>query len=89
MANIKSAEKRVLINEKRRIRNKMLNSKLKTSIKRFNESLGSDNKEEMDVLLVKAIKTIDMSVTKGIIHKNTAARKKSNLQRAYNTKIAQ
>lgn len=88
MPNIKSAVKRVRVSEKRRLRNKMLSSRLKTVIKTFQTSLDENRMEDAKVNLVKAQKTIDMAVTKGILHKNTASRKKSNLQRAYNKSLS-
>lgn len=88
MPNIKSAKKRVKIIRKRTLRNAALKSNLKTSIKRFEEALASGDLNEAKVRLVKAIRTIDKAVTKGVIHKNNAARKKSRLQRMYNAAVA-
>lgn len=88
MPNIKSAKKRVEIIRKRTLRNAALKSSLKTSIKRFEEALASGDLNEAKVRLVKAIRTIDKAVTKGVIHKNNAARKKSRLQRMYNASVA-
>ena len=87
MPNIKSAVKRVKVSEKRRLRNKMLNSRLKTTIKSFNLALTENRVDDAKANFPKVVKTIDMAVTKGILHKNTAARKKSTLQRALNQAV--
>ncbi|HKM32758.1 MAG TPA: 30S ribosomal protein S20 [Oscillospiraceae bacterium] len=78
MANIKSAKKRVLVNTKKTIRNKALKTNLKTVLKRADFAL-TNNAEDRDAAVKVAIKKIDSSVAKGILHKNTAARKKSAL----------
>lgn len=78
MPNIKSAKKRVKVNAAKALRNKVIKSSLRTAIKKADTAIasGADNKDEA----VKfAIKTIDKAVAKGILHKNTAARKKSRL----------
>jgi small subunit ribosomal protein S20 len=74
MANIKSQKKRILTNAKAHERNKAVKAELKTRIKAA-EAEGFDN----DAALRLAIKRLDMAASKGIIHKNTAARKKSRL----------
>lgn len=78
MPNIKSAKKRVKVNEVKALRNKALKSSLHTSVKKANIAIsaGAENKDEA---LKAAIKSIDKAVSKGILHKNTAARKKSSL----------
>lgn len=78
MPNIKSAKKRVKINAVKALRNKSIKSALHTSIKKADIAIatGAENKDEA---LKAAIKSIDKAVTKGILHKNTAARKKSRL----------
>lgn len=78
MPNIKSAKKRVLINEKRARRNKSASTALKTAVKKADAAVkaGAENKEE---LVRDAVKKIDKASAKGIIHKNNAARKKSAL----------
>ena len=81
MANIKSQKKRNLTNEKRHQRNKAAKAELKTRQKRAVETVGEESNDE-DVRL--AIKRIDMAAAKGIIHKNTAARKKSRLLKQIN-----
>lgn len=79
MANIKSAKKRVRVIEKKTLRNTMIKSALKTSIKKFEASLTAGNADEAKVVYVKVARALDMAVTKGVIHKNKAARKKSRL----------
>lgn len=76
LANIKSAKKRAIIAVKRTERNRMVKSSLRTAIRRFNESLGT---EEAAAKLSAAFKALDKAATKGVIHKNTAARKKARL----------
>ena len=78
MPNIKSAKKRVKTAEVRALRNKVYKSILRTSIKKANTAIaaGAENKEEM---LKAAVRDIDRAVSKGILHKNNAARKKSSL----------
>ena len=78
MPNIKSAKKRVLISAARYERNKSYRSALRTSIKKANAAI-ANNAEDKEVAVKAAVKNIDMAVSKGILHKNTAARKKSNL----------
>jgi len=84
MANIKSAMKRAKTNETSRIRNKIVKTNLKTSVKKFEIAVTEGNTEEAQEAYRLASKKIDMAVTKGILHKNTAARKKSTLARILN-----
>lgn len=88
MPNIKSAEKRVRQNVKRELRNRRTKSMLKTSIRRFEESLQSGNMDEAKVTLSAAVRQIDRAATRGVVHKNTAARKKSRLSRIFNQSLA-
>lgn len=81
MANHKSAKKRSRQNERRRVRNTMALSKVKTLVKTLRDA---ENKETAEVKLKDAISYLDKQVTKGRIHKNTAARKKSQLTRFVN-----
>lgn len=78
MPNIKSAKKRVIVNNKRAQRNKSMNSALKTAIKKANAAIeaGAADKE---ALVTAAVKKIDQATAKGLLHKNNAARKKSAL----------
>ncbi len=84
MPNIKSAIKRVSVIEKKTLRNNMIKSEYKTAIRRFEEALASNNVEEATKLFSVATKKIDQACTKGVIVKNTAARKKSNLAKKLN-----
>lgn len=83
MPNIKSAKKRVKVIEAKTLRNKVIKSDLKTALKKANAAVaeGADNKEET---VKVAIKKVDMACSKGIIHKNKAARKKSQLAKSLN-----
>jgi small subunit ribosomal protein S20 len=76
LANTKSAKKRVRIIAKRTLRNKMVKSSLRTTIRKFNEAIGT---EEAAAKLSLAFKALDMAASKGVIHKNAAARKKARL----------
>ena len=84
MPIIKSAKKRVKITEKRTLINRMQKSRLKTAIKRFEKAASSDDVNNISEELSKTQKTIDKIAAKGIIHKNTAARKKSQLAKLAN-----
>jgi len=79
MPNIKSAKKRVKIIEKKTMRNNIIKSGYRTAIKKFEQSVESKNLEEATTLFSEATKKIDQACTKGVIVKNTAARKKSSL----------
>ena len=81
MANIKSQKKRILTNAKRAERNKAVRSEVKTRTKRALESVGGDDHDEAVRL---AVKRIDKAASQGVIHPNTAARKKSRLMRRVN-----
>ena len=78
MPNIKSAKKRVRVIKTKTLQNQMFKSQLKTTLKKFDTSLDA-GKAEADVAYRAAVKKIDQAVTRGILHKNTAARKKSQL----------
>jgi small subunit ribosomal protein S20 len=86
LANIKSAKKRIKIIAKKTLRNKMIKSGVKTAMRKFDESINGNNNnpEELKNLLIKAVKTIDKAETKGVVHKNWAARKKSKIYRKFN-----
>ncbi len=81
MANIKSQKKRNKTNAKAHERNKAVKAELKTRVKRVDAAIGTD---DVDDALRAAVKRIDMAASKGIIHKNAAARKKSRLMRRAN-----
>lgn len=80
MANTKSALKRMRQNEKRRVRNRAVRSRVRTAIKVARVALG-DTSQEVRALVAAAIRSLDKAVTKGVVHKNAAARKKSALTR--------
>lgn len=88
MPNIKSAAKRARQNITREKRNRRIKNMLKTSIRRFNDSLQNGNYEEAKVKLDAAVRQIDKAAAKGIVHKNNAARKKSRLSRLFNQSAA-
>lgn len=75
MANIKSAKKRVLVNQKKAERNKSIKSGVKTSIRKVEAAVAAKDKEAAVAALQNAISTIDKAATKGVYHKNTAAKK--------------
>ena len=84
MPNIKSAIKRVSVIEKKTMQNNMIKSEYKTAVKRFEEAVENKNVEEATKLLSLATKKIDQACTKGVIVKNTASRKESNLAKKLN-----
>ncbi|GAB3204925.1 30S ribosomal protein S20 [Marinactinospora thermotolerans] len=77
MANIKSQKKRNRQNEKARLRNKAVKSSLKTAIRKFREAAEAGNVDEAVVLQRAAARQLDKAVSKGVIHKNQAANRKS------------
>ena len=79
MPNIKSAKKRVELSRISNEKNKQAKSVLKTALKKFDAAVVEGNREQADSAYQTAVKTIDQSVNKGILHKNTAARKKSSM----------
>lgn len=84
MPNIKSAKKRVKVIEKKTLRNNMIKSAYKTAVKKFEQAIEAGNMEEAKTLFSEATKKIDQACTKGVIVKNTASRKKSNLAKKLN-----
>ena len=83
MANIKSAKKRVKVNEFKAANNKSRNSALKTAIKKANAAI-ENNAEDKEAVVKEAIKKIDQAASHNLIHKNCASRKKSNLANKLN-----
>ena len=79
MPIIKSAKKRVLIAEARNARNKAEKSALKTAIKKFEAVAAEGNRTEADGAYKVAVKKVDQAVARGVLHKNTAARRKSSM----------
>ena len=83
MANIKSQKKRILTNEKARQRNKAVKSSLKTSVRKFNAAAEAGDADQATALARKASRKLDKAASKGVIHKNQAANRKSAIaQRA-------
>lgn len=81
MANIKSQIKRIRTNEKRRLRNQAVKSELKTLVRRTREAVEAGDQEKAVAALRVASRKLDVAVSKGIIHKNQAANRKSKLAR--------
>jgi small subunit ribosomal protein S20 len=77
VANIKSQLKRIKTNEKRRLRNKAVKSSLKTAVRRFREAADAGDTERATVLMRDATRKLDKAVSKGVIHRNQAANRKS------------
>lgn len=84
MANIKSAKKRILVNETKAARNKAIKSRVKTSVKKVEAAVAEKNAETAKEALKAAIVEIDKAGTKGVYHKNTCSRKISRLTKAVN-----
>lgn len=84
MANIKSQEKRIRTNERARLRNQSVKSALRTAIRGFREAVEAGEKDKAGKLLVATNRKLDKAATKGVIHKNQAANKKSALTLAFN-----
>ena len=84
MANIKSAKKRIKVISKKTLRNKMIKSATKTAVKKAQLAIAAGDKAAAEVTCKEAIAAIDRAYTKGIFHKNAAARRKSTIQRLYN-----
>ncbi|PZE22732.1 30S ribosomal protein S20 [Paenibacillus xerothermodurans] len=89
MPNIKSAIKRVKVSEKRRLNNASHKSALRTAVKTFETAATGTNVETAKAALIAASKKLDKAASKGLIHKNAAARKKSRLAKKLNELSAQ
>lgn len=85
MANIKSAKKRILVNETKAARNKAIRSKVKTCIKKVEAAVAAGDKAAAQAALTVAITEIDKAATKGVYHKNNASRKVSRVTKAVNS----
>lgn len=85
LANIKSAKKRIKVIEKKTARNRMLKSALRTSLKKFNDAVDSNDAAKAQELYPLTVKRVDMACSKGLIHKNKANRTKSQLAGKLNT----
>ena len=84
MANIKSAKKRILVNETKAARNKAIKSKVKTAVKKVEAAVAAKDTEAAKAALHTAIVEISKAGSKGVYHKNTCARKISRLTKAVN-----
>jgi small subunit ribosomal protein S20 len=89
MPNIKSAIKRVKTNEKKRALNASQKSALRTAVKSADQAVAGTDVEAAKAALIVATKKLDKAVTKGLIHKNAASRKKSRLAKKINSLSAQ
>ncbi len=85
MPNIKSAKKRVLVNQKKNAQNRAVKSQMKTAIKKFEESVKTGDKSVCEVLFRDAVSVINSAAGKNVIHKNSAARKTARLSKLLNT----
>ncbi|MGZ4650233.1 MAG: 30S ribosomal protein S20 [Kineosporiaceae bacterium] len=85
MANIKSQIKRNATNEKRRMRNKSVKSSLKTAVRSFREAAASGEKDAAEAALRSASRKLDKAVSKGVIHSNQAANRKSAMAKLAST----
>ena len=84
LANIKSAKKRILVNQTKAERNKAIKSSVKTAVKKVRVAIEAQDKEAAKAELTAATKTIEMAASKGVYHKNNVARKISRLSKAVN-----
>ncbi|GAK04155.1 SSU ribosomal protein S20p [Geomicrobium sp. JCM 19037] len=84
MANIKSAKKRILVNEQKRVKNQAFKSAMRTTIKEFDKKIESNDVEGAKAVFLLAEQKVDKAANKGLIHKNKAARKKSQMERKLN-----
>ena len=85
MANIKSAKKRILVNETKAARNKAIRSKVKTFVKKVEAAITAGDKAAAQAALLAATSEIDKATSKGVYHKNNAGRKVSRLTKLVNT----
>ena len=79
MPTIKSAKKRVLVTEKKALENKAMRSRMRNAVRKFNDAIDTLKLEEAEKMLPSLMSVIDEAAAKGVIHKNTAANKKSRL----------
>lgn len=84
MANIKSAKKRILVTQTRTARNKSIRSEVKTSIKKVEAAVAANDKAAAEAALKVATSVIESACSKGVYHKNNAARKVSRLSKLVN-----
>jgi len=84
LANIKSAKKRILVTRKATLRNKIVRSRTRTAMRKVVEAVGAGDAAVAQAALISACRTIDKAASKGVYHKNNAARKKSKLTKLVN-----
>lgn len=84
LANIKSAKKRILVIEKKTLRNKSTKSRVKTTIKKVEAAIANNDKAAAETALRNAISELNKAASKGIYHKNTVSRKISRMTKAVN-----
>ena len=84
MPNIKSAKKRVLVTKTKTLQNKMFRTQLKTDIKKYQAAVAAGDAALAQTTYKNAVKKIDQAAARGIIHKNAAARKKSQFTKKLN-----
>ncbi len=82
MANIKSQIKRIKTNENARLRNKSVSSSIKTAVRKFRDALTAGDAAVITTELRTASQALDVAVQKGVLHKNSAANKKSSMAKA-------
>lgn len=83
--NIKSAKKRVIVTETKTLENKMAKSELRTTLKKFDAAVAAGDKETANAVYTEAVKKVDKAAAGNLLHKNNAARKKSQLTKKLNT----
>ena len=88
MPNIKSAKKRLAVSERNRLRNASAKSVIKTAIKKFETAVAAGENEQAQAAYKNMVQTLDKAVSKGFLHKNTVARKKSRLSRQLKTLVS-
>ena len=79
MPNIKSAKKRVKVNSVKALNNQMAKSELKTTLKKFDAAIAGGDKAEATAAYTTAVKAVDQAAARGLLHKNTAANRKSKM----------
>jgi small subunit ribosomal protein S20 len=84
VANIKSQKKRILTNEKARMRNKAVKSGVKTALKKVHVAIEAGDAEAAKAAALEACKMLDKAASKGVLHKNQAANRKSGIMKAAN-----
>ena len=85
MPNIKSAKKRVLVNETKNMQNRVVKTRMKNSVKKFEAAVATGDNAQAQELFRSAISSIDRAASKGVIHKNASARKKAQVATLLNS----